>query len=114
MSSPAVHLESLNNSQRKAAGYGETVPDAPLRAGPLLAPLGALVADGTAVTFTLTGPGGQAGHSRTRTAVTQYGFAEALVYIGDLPPGSYQVTAVAEQAGAAQAATTFSLPEARP
>ncbi len=27
MSSPALHLESLNNSQRKAAGFGEPVPD---------------------------------------------------------------------------------------
>jgi len=82
-----------------------------LLAGPLLTDLGALAADGTVVTFVIRAASRE---QRTRTAVTQYGFAEALVYIGDLPPGSYQVTAVAVQAGAAQAATTFSLPEAQP
>ena len=49
MSSPAIHLESLNNSQRKAAGYGEPVPEGPLRAGPLLVIAGA----GTGKTNTL-------------------------------------------------------------
>ena len=49
MSSPATHLESLNNAQRKAAGYGEPVPDAPLKAGPLLVIAGA----GTGKTNTL-------------------------------------------------------------
>ena len=49
MSSPAIHLESLNNSQRKAAGYGEVVPEKPLRAGPLLVIAGA----GTGKTNTL-------------------------------------------------------------
>jgi len=49
MSSPALHLESLNNSQRKAAGFGEPVPDQPLRAGPLLIIAGA----GTGKTNTL-------------------------------------------------------------
>jgi DNA helicase-2/ATP-dependent DNA helicase PcrA len=43
------HLESLNNAQRKAAGYGEPVPDGPLRAGPLLIIAGA----GTGKTSTL-------------------------------------------------------------
>jgi len=49
MSSTATHLESLNNAQRKAAGYGEPVPDAPLKAGPLLVIAGA----GTGKTNTL-------------------------------------------------------------
>src|SRR5689334_18424295 len=49
MSSPATHLEVLNNAQRKAAGFGEPVPDAPLRAGPLLVIAGA----GTGKTNTL-------------------------------------------------------------
>jgi DNA helicase-2/ATP-dependent DNA helicase PcrA len=49
MSSPALHLESLNNAQRKAASYGEPVPGAPLRAGPLLIIAGA----GTGKTNTL-------------------------------------------------------------
>ena len=49
MASTAVHLESLNNMQRKAAGFGEPVPDGPLRAGPLLVIAGA----GTGKTNTL-------------------------------------------------------------
>jgi DNA helicase II / ATP-dependent DNA helicase PcrA len=49
MSSTATHLESLNNAQRKAAGYGEVVADGPLRAGPLLVIAGA----GTGKTNTL-------------------------------------------------------------
>jgi DNA helicase II / ATP-dependent DNA helicase PcrA len=49
MSSPALHLEALNNAQRKAASYGEPVPGAPLRAGPLLIIAGA----GTGKTNTL-------------------------------------------------------------
>ncbi len=49
MSSPALHLESLNNAQRKAASYGELQPGAPLRAGPLLIIAGA----GTGKTNTL-------------------------------------------------------------
>ena len=49
MSAVPGHLESLNNAQRKAAGYGEPVPDAPLRAGPLLVIAGA----GTGKTSTL-------------------------------------------------------------
>jgi DNA helicase-2/ATP-dependent DNA helicase PcrA len=54
MSSPALHLESLNNAQRKAASYGEPQPGGqqpggPLRAGPLLIIAGA----GTGKTNTL-------------------------------------------------------------
>jgi DNA helicase-2/ATP-dependent DNA helicase PcrA len=49
MSSTATHLETLNNAQRKAAGYGEPVANAPLRAGPLLVIAGA----GTGKTNTL-------------------------------------------------------------
>jgi DNA helicase-2/ATP-dependent DNA helicase PcrA len=49
MSSPATHLETLNNAQRKAASFGEAAPDAPLRAGPLLVIAGA----GTGKTNTL-------------------------------------------------------------
>ncbi|MFO7325574.1 MAG: ATP-dependent helicase, partial [Pseudomonadota bacterium] len=43
------HLEALNNAQRKAAGYGEPVPEGPLKAGPLLIIAGA----GTGKTSTL-------------------------------------------------------------
>jgi DNA helicase-2/ATP-dependent DNA helicase PcrA len=49
MASTATHLESLNNAQRKAAGFGEPVADGPLRAGPLLVIAGA----GTGKTNTL-------------------------------------------------------------
>ena len=49
MSAVPGHLEALNNAQRKAAGYGEPVPDGPLRAGPLLVIAGA----GTGKTNTL-------------------------------------------------------------
>jgi DNA helicase II / ATP-dependent DNA helicase PcrA len=49
MSSTAIHLESLNAAQRKAAGFGEPVADGPLRAGPLLVIAGA----GTGKTNTL-------------------------------------------------------------
>lgn len=49
MSSSAVHLESLNNAQRKAAGFGEPQPGAPMRSGPLLIIAGA----GTGKTNTL-------------------------------------------------------------
>ena len=49
MSSSALHLESLNNAQRKAASFGEPVQGAPLRAGPLLIIAGA----GTGKTNTL-------------------------------------------------------------
>src|SRR5690606_26361010 len=49
MSALPGHLESLNNAQRKAAGYGEPVPEGPLRAGPLLIIAGA----GTGKTSTL-------------------------------------------------------------
>jgi DNA helicase II / ATP-dependent DNA helicase PcrA len=49
MSSPALHLESLNNAQRKAASFGELQAGAPLRAGPLLIIAGA----GTGKTNTL-------------------------------------------------------------
>jgi DNA helicase-2/ATP-dependent DNA helicase PcrA len=49
MSSTAIHLESLNNAQRKAAGFGEPVAEGPLRAGPLLVIAGA----GTGKTNTL-------------------------------------------------------------
>lgn len=49
MSSSAIHLESLNNAQRRAAGFGEPVAGGPLRAGPLLVIAGA----GTGKTNTL-------------------------------------------------------------
>jgi DNA helicase II / ATP-dependent DNA helicase PcrA len=49
MASTATHLESLNNAQRKAAGFGEPVAEGPLRAGPLLIIAGA----GTGKTNTL-------------------------------------------------------------
>ncbi len=49
MSAVPGHLEALNHAQRKAAGYGEPVSDAPLRAGPLLIIAGA----GTGKTSTL-------------------------------------------------------------
>jgi DNA helicase II / ATP-dependent DNA helicase PcrA len=49
MASTATHLESLNNAQRKAAGFGEPVAEGPLRAGPLLVIAGA----GTGKTNTL-------------------------------------------------------------
>lgn len=49
MSSSGVHLESLNNAQRKAAGFGEPQPGAPMRSGPLLIIAGA----GTGKTNTL-------------------------------------------------------------
>jgi DNA helicase II / ATP-dependent DNA helicase PcrA len=54
MSSPASHLESLNNAQRKAASYGEpaaagSAAVAPMRSGPLLIIAGA----GTGKTNTL-------------------------------------------------------------
>src|SRR5262245_56264883 len=49
MSATPSHLDSLNNAQRKAAGFGEPVPDGPLRAGPLLVVAGA----GTGKTSTL-------------------------------------------------------------
>jgi DNA helicase-2/ATP-dependent DNA helicase PcrA len=49
MASTAPHLESLNNAQRKAAGFGEPVHEGPLRAGPLLVIAGA----GTGKTNTL-------------------------------------------------------------
>jgi len=54
MSSPGLHLESLNNAQRKAASYGEPVAAgqgtaAPMRSGPLLIIAGA----GTGKTNTL-------------------------------------------------------------
>jgi DNA helicase II / ATP-dependent DNA helicase PcrA len=49
MSSTAIHLESLNNAQRKAASFGEPVAGGPLRSGPLLVIAGA----GTGKTNTL-------------------------------------------------------------
>ncbi len=49
MASTATHLESLNNAQRKAAGFGEPVAEGPMRAGPLLVIAGA----GTGKTNTL-------------------------------------------------------------
>jgi len=49
MSAVPSHLEALNNAQRKAAGYGEPVPEGPLKAGPLLIIAGA----GTGKTSTL-------------------------------------------------------------
>ncbi len=49
MSSTAIHLEALNNAQRKAAGFGEPVAEGPMRAGPLLVIAGA----GTGKTNTL-------------------------------------------------------------
>ena len=49
MSAVPTHLESLNNAQRKAAGFGEPWPKAPMRAGPLLIIAGA----GTGKTNTL-------------------------------------------------------------
>ena len=41
MATTATHLESLNNAQRRAAGYGEAVADGPFRSGPLLVIAGA-------------------------------------------------------------------------
>jgi DNA helicase-2/ATP-dependent DNA helicase PcrA len=50
MSAAAIHLETLNNAQRKAAGYGEPLPDNKgFRSGPLLIIAGA----GTGKTGTL-------------------------------------------------------------
>jgi DNA helicase-2/ATP-dependent DNA helicase PcrA len=49
MASTATHLESLNNPQRKAAGFGEPVAEGALRSGPLLIIAGA----GTGKTNTL-------------------------------------------------------------
>jgi DNA helicase-2/ATP-dependent DNA helicase PcrA len=49
MSAIPGHLESLNNAQRKAASFGEPVPDGALRSGPLLVIAGA----GTGKTSTL-------------------------------------------------------------
>src|SRR5690606_12417740 len=49
MSAVPSHLEALNNAHRKAAGYGDPVPDGPLQAGPLLIIAGA----GTGKTSTL-------------------------------------------------------------
>lgn len=86
-----------------------------LHAGPLLGDLDALVPDGRTVTFVLSGPDGR---RSTHTAVTHYGVAEAVVYVGDLPPGLYQGTAFAGEegrpVGAEQAQTTFSLPGGTP
>ena len=79
-----------------------------LRAGPLLDDLGALVADGTLVVFVLTGPGGE---RSTRTAATQYGFAETTLYAGSLPPGAYTAEA---QAGDASATAAMRMPGGQP
>jgi DNA helicase-2/ATP-dependent DNA helicase PcrA len=49
MSATPGHLESLNNAQRKAASFGESAGDGPMRAGPLLVVAGA----GTGKTSTL-------------------------------------------------------------
>ena len=49
MSATSLHLESLNNAQRKAASYGEPLAGKGLRAGPLLVVAGA----GTGKTGTL-------------------------------------------------------------
>jgi DNA helicase II / ATP-dependent DNA helicase PcrA len=49
MSANALHLESLNNAQRRAASFGEPVPEGGFRAGPLLVIAGA----GTGKTGTL-------------------------------------------------------------
>ena len=70
MSSPAVHLESLNNSQRKAAGYGETVPDAPLRAGPLLVIAGAGTGKTNTLAFDQAGRAALSDHVRTSGKAT--------------------------------------------
>jgi hypothetical protein len=79
-----------------------------LRAGPLLTGLGALAPDGTAVTFVLTSPTGE---RSTRTAATQYGFAEAALVAGSLPAGTYTIIA---QAGEASATVTLPMPERQP
>jgi DNA helicase-2/ATP-dependent DNA helicase PcrA len=49
MSAIPSHLEALNNAQRKAAGYGEPLPEGKFRSGPLLIIAGA----GTGKTRTL-------------------------------------------------------------
>jgi DNA helicase II / ATP-dependent DNA helicase PcrA len=49
MAAQSLHLEPLNNAQRKAASFGESLPDGGFRAGPLLVIAGA----GTGKTGTL-------------------------------------------------------------
>ncbi len=79
-----------------------------LLAGPLLTDLGALAADGTVVTFVISGAGGE---QITRAAVTQYGFAALTLYAGSLPPAAYTVTA---QAGDRRGEAAFVMPGGAP